>query len=132
MKKILLTLIFTLGFASLASAQVATQNNKLGWTQVGQTAVVANGFTYNYYIDASTTATLATGVLCVTGTPIANSDCSANFPALTLGMHTIQMTQASGVAESLKSTSFSFTFVVLITPTGIKIVGLQIVPNNPS
>jgi hypothetical protein len=103
-----------------AQSNVAT-GNKLGWTQTAQAPAIANSFTYNLYVDALT-GQAVTGVTCVANA--ANSDCTGNVPAMTLGLHTLTLTQASGSAESSKSSPLSVTFVVLVTPSGLKIVGV--------
>lgn len=116
MKRFVLALAFIL-VASFASAQVATPINHFGWTQVGQTVAVASPATYNLYVDAATTPVPLTGVTCVA----AGSDaaCTSNIPALTVGAHTVTLAQNIQGAESGKSASLSFTFVVVVTPSGL-------------
>lgn len=126
---ILIPIFLFLGL-SKAEAQVATQGNKLGFTEVGQALNIASPPTaaYNIYVDGSTTATPATNITCAAGTPTTNTDCSINFPALTIGNHVVTLTQLFGSTESTKSTPFSFTFVVVVTPSGLKIVLLEFIP----
>ena len=105
-------------------AQTATPASKLGWDQVGQTATVATAAAYTVYIDGATVGVALTGVTCVTAAVPANgSTCSATFPALTPGTHTLVGTQTISGTESAKTpTPFSFAFVVVVTPTGWRIV----------
>lgn len=115
MKRVMLSLVFVL-FAAFASAQVATPINHFGWTEVGQAPAVAGPATYNLYVDATPAPIVLTGVVCVAAG--ADSACTANIPALTVGPHTVTLTQAITGAESGKSSPVSFTFVIVVTPTG--------------
>jgi hypothetical protein len=108
-----------------ASAQVATTGNKLGFTEVGMTVAIANSATYKIYVDGAATGAATTGLTCAAGSPATNADCSVNLPALTVGTHTVTLTQVISAAESAKPTPFSFSFVVVVTPTGLQIVNLQ-------
>lgn len=119
MRHLVLAFALTLGLATVASAQVATPINHFGWTEVGQTPAVANGATYNVYVDAATVPVALTGVTCVVGTPVTDAACTSNIPALTVGLHVVTLAQNIQGAESGKSTSISFTFVIVVTPTGL-------------
>jgi len=118
MKRFLFIASFVL-VASVASAQPATPQNHLGWTQVGQTQAVAQGATYNIYVDALPSSVMA-GVTCVTSG--SDSTCKGNWPAMTPGTHTVTLTQVIQTAESTKSVPLSVTFVVVVTPTGLVVV----------
>jgi len=115
MKRLVLAILLLL--PRLVSAQtVATPTNHLGWDEVGQTAAIANASTYNAYIDAATTPVALTGVACI-GTTTAT--CTANWPAMTPGTHTLTITQVNG-GESGKSAPLSFSFVVVVVPTNVR------------
>lgn len=60
-----------------------------------------------------------TGVVCVAGNPTTGSDCTSNIPALTVGQHTVTVTQVIISAESGKSNTLSFTMVIVVTPSGL-------------
>lgn len=98
-------------------AQTATPQNKFQWTEAGQAFASAGAATYNLYDGASTTPIVLTGVVCVASVPVTDASCSANIPALTLGLHTVTLTQVISGAESAKSAALSFTFVIVVTPT---------------
>jgi hypothetical protein len=109
MKKLLLVLILIL-IPSLSFSQ-ATGTSKLLFDQSSPTLVEANSYTYKYYPDTAITGIILTPVIC-TGTT-SPFTCSVSFPAFTPGTHTIQLTAGNTAGESVKSTSFSFTFVVI-------------------
>jgi hypothetical protein len=48
--------------------------------------------------------------------------CTAPFPAMTPGAHALTLTQTISGAESGKSMALAFTFVVVVTPTGVRVV----------
>lgn len=108
-----------LGHAVPASAQVATPVNHLGWTEVAQVPAVAGAASYNLYVDAVVAPLPLTGVVCVAGNPTTGSDCTSNIPALTVGQHTVTVTQVIISAESGKSNTLSFTMVIVVTPSGL-------------
>jgi len=102
-------------------AQTAVQGaSHLGFDVPNQTPAVAQSLSYNIYVDSAAPVVL-TGITCTSGTT--NTTCVANWPTLTTGTHTIQLTQVSGTTESAKSTPpFVFTFVVLVSPTNVRVV----------
>lgn len=110
-------LTIALLMAVSASAQTATPQNKFQWTEVGQTVAIAGGATYNLYDGTNPTPIVLTGVTCVAGTPATDATCTGNIPALTLGVHTVTLTEVISGAESAKSAVLSFTFVIVVTPT---------------
>lgn len=96
--------------AGRTSAQTATPTNHFEWTEVGQSATVAQGATYNYYADGTATPSgQLSGVTCTASG--ADAACTSNIPPFTGGNHTVTITQVSGTAESAKSNLLSFTFV---------------------
>ena len=112
---------------TVAHAQVvATPNNHLSWSQVGQTPATAGAAVYNGYLDAITTGTPVGGVACVAGVPATDSACTSNLPVLTVGQHTLTLTQVISGAESSKSNSITFTFVVVVQPTTLRIAKLLV------
>ena len=117
-----LVLIALLGQPHIAAAQAATPTSKLAWDQIGQSVVTAQAASYNVYIDTGTPV-LVVGVACVTGAPTTNATCTATFPAMSPGAHTLTLTQLIGGAESPKSTpALAVVFVVVVTPTAVRIV----------
>lgn len=121
MRRLLLSALLLVLVATRVAAQATTPNNHLGWTQTGQTAAVASGATYNYYADGVTTPNgQLTGVTCTTAG--ADASCTSNIPALSVGAHTIAITQVISGAESAKSNVLSFTLVVVVTPSQLKVV----------
>jgi len=97
-----------------AQTTITPGTSHVGFDTPGQSAAVANSFTYNVYVDALPKVTLA-NVTCSAGTP--NTTCVADWPSMAAGVHTLTITQASGTAESGKSTGLSITMVVLVVPT---------------
>jgi len=121
MRRCILLLSFLLLFAKVSYGQTAVQGaSHLGFDVPNQTPAVAQGLSYNAYVDSNAPVVLA-GVTCSTGTP--NTTCTATWPTMNTGTHTIQLTQVSGTSESAKSTPpFVFTFVVLVSPTNVRVV----------
>lgn len=121
MKKLLLALGLAL-FATPAFAQAATPASKLAFDEVGQSAATAGGATYTAFIDGSTTGVPLTGLNCTATTTPVGATCTTNLPALTPGAHTLTVTQTIAGATSPASTPVSFSMVVVVTPTGVRIV----------
>lgn len=119
----LLTLVTLLLLSAVPLfAQVATPSNHFAWSEVGQAAPAAQVATYNLYVDGSAFGTPLLSVTCTANllTP-ANADCLAPIPAMTLGLHVVTLTQVITGAESPKSSSLSFTFVIVVTPTSLSV-----------
>lgn len=108
--------------ASASYAQAATPASKLAFDEVGQTVAVASAATYTAFVDGATTGTVLT-VTCVAGTPATTTTCTAPLLALTPGTHTVTVTQTISGAVSPPSTPLSFTYVVVVTPTNVRISG---------
>jgi hypothetical protein len=126
MKRILLlAFVLTLGSVASVQAQTATPASKLVWDEIGQVSATAGSAAYKAYVDNQTTGTPLSGVSCAAAVsplnPAADSTCQAPMPALTPGAHTITLTQSIGGAESVKSTALSFTYVVVVTPTSLRV-----------
>ncbi len=105
----------------IATAQPATPSSRLAWDEVGQSVATAQAAAYAVYVDTGTPVALA-GVTCVVGTPASTTTCSAAFPALTPGAHTLTLTQIIGGAESAKSATLAFSYVLVVTPTAVRVV----------
>lgn len=118
MKRFLIALALLCSAAPLY-AQTATPQNKFQWTEAGQTVPIAGGATYNLYDGSNPTPLVLTGVTCVAGTPTTDANCTGSIPALTLGVHTVTLSQVISGAESGKSSVLSFTFVIVVTPTNL-------------
>lgn len=112
-----LFVLVALLLAAPAFAQTATPQNKFQWTEAGQTVPIASGATYNLYDGSNPTPLVLAAVTCVAGTPATDAVCTANIPALTLGVHTVTLSQVISGAESGKSAVLNFTFVIVVTPT---------------
>jgi hypothetical protein len=114
--KFWLVLAFVL-LAGIASAQSsATPTSKLVWDQIAPDLATANAYTYREYPETwvSGPGTVLTPVTCTgTTSPFV---CSTPFPAFTPGGHAVTMTAGNAAGESLKSTPFPFTFVVIPSP----------------
>lgn len=106
--------------SSVAKAQTATSGDKFGFDEVGQTLTVANGASYKLYLDGSTTGVTGLSLACTVVSNLVS--CSVSIPALTVGAHTVTISQVINTAESAKSSPLSFTFVVVVTPTNLRIV----------
>lgn len=98
-------------YAQIPSASTRT---KIAWDEGADTLVQANSQIYRVYTDGQTTPIVLAGVLCVApgaaGQPFV---CTASFPALVPGAHTLTVTAGTDTAESLPSTPFSFQYVVI-------------------
>lgn len=120
MKTLLLALALLLMTAPVY-AQTATPQNKFQWTETGQAAPIAAAATYNLYDGSNPTPLVLTTVTCVAGAPTTDAVCTATIPALTLGVHTVTLSQVISGAESGKSTGLSFTFVIVVTPGNLMV-----------
>jgi len=121
MKIPITSLILLLLFIINASAQnQASVNQKFAWDQAALTLADAQGYTYKYYADGSTTGINFAGIACTgSASPFV---CSVSIPAFTPGNHTITITASNIAGESPKSIPFAFAFVVTpAVPTGIRI-----------
>lgn len=118
-KRIIVSLALVL-LPAIAHAQ-ATTASKIDFDQQATTLAEANGFAYKYYPDGAATGIALTPVVC-TG-PASPFLCEAAFPAFTPGVqHNITITASNTAGESLKSTPFNFTFVVIPSaPTNLRI-----------
>lgn len=130
MKKIFLSLLLLLISVPALSQTNVTPTSKLIWDYPNVTLAVAQAFGENYYVDAATTGVALTGKTCTFTTNLAT--CQTAFPALTPGAHTLAITATSSGLESTKSNVLSFSFVILIVPTNLRIGKNNIVifPNN--
>lgn len=119
---VLLVLLVSLARAAHAQTPPATPANHLQWDEVAQTAAIAGTASYPAFVDGATTGVPLLNVTCVTGSPATTATCTANFPALVPGVHTITVMQTLSGVSSPQSTSLAFTFVVVVTPTGLRVV----------
>src|SRR4030095_4421265 len=90
-----------------AQVPVAGPTSFFQWTQSAANAATAQAYVYRYYMDGAATSTMATSVTCAGTTTIT---CEAAVPAMTPGNHTVQISAASTVGESAKSSPFSFAY----------------------
>jgi len=119
--RVALTFLVLAMSATVQAQTVATPSNRLAWTEVGQTVAQASSATYNSFLDTATTGVAVAGVTCAAGTPATDAACSSNLPVLTLGLHSLTLTQVISGAESAKSAAVTFTFVVVVQPTALRI-----------
>jgi hypothetical protein len=100
----------------------ASANQKFAWDQVALDLAEAQGYTYKYYPDGSTTGVVFQNVTCTgAASPFV---CTTPIPAFTPGNHTITITAGNVAGESDKSDPFAFAFVVTPgKPTRIRIGG---------
>lgn len=109
--------------ASLAQAAVAaTPSNHLTFDLPGQAVAVAGSATYTAFVDGAAAGAVVTGLTCVTSTTVSGSTCTVNWPAMTVGTHSLTLTQTISGASSTPSTPLSFQFVVVVTPTNLRAV----------
>jgi hypothetical protein len=120
MRKYLLPFVFALTAAS-ASAQTATPGKSLQWDTLGVTGSVAATSGYNMYVDASASVALS-GFTCLSA-PV-GATCTVPFPSMTPGAHVLTLTMVVAGAESPKSVPLNFTFILVVTPTGVRIATL--------
>ena len=125
-KQMLLRFILALAVMSLSApvafAQTAVPTSRLAWDQVGQSVAVAQAAEYRLYLDAASSGTALAPVTCVAGISATTATCSVSWPAMTPGVHAIQLTQTIAMTESAKSVTFSATLVLLVTPTNVRIL----------
>lgn len=115
--------------ATLASAQTANGANHLRWDELAQSVATANSATFPVYKDGATTSTgIVASVVCAASVaplnPATDATCDGNFPAFTPGSHTLAITELLSGAESAKSNTITFQFVVSVVPTQLRIVRL--------
>lgn len=126
----MITLVLALLAVSASAQTAANPTSKLGWSQPNQTVVYASSTGYNLYIDAATVPVPLQTVTCVSGGASSpDVQCSAPFPTMPAGSHTIALTQfqpsigAAPSQESIKSAPLlSITFTVVVTPQGLKVI----------
>jgi len=118
-RKLSLILAVLIGLPSLSIAQ-ATIGSRAEWTQESTNLATAQGYTYKYYINASTVGIAFTIVTCA-GT-VSPFTCSSLLPALTPGSYTLSLTASSGSVESTKSNVVSFSYAVVLPPQGLRII----------
>lgn len=92
---------------------VATGQTFLEWDQEAADLATAQGYTYTAVIDALPAVALA--VTCAEKNPPVESvfDCTAPFPAVTPGAHTIEIIASNQAGSSQPSPPFSFVFMVV-------------------
>jgi len=111
MKKWWMMITAVLLMTGSAAAQNATPGSTLRFDQPAPNVLEAQGYTYNKYVDGGDVPTPLTSVQC--SGAISPFLCEAPFPAFTPGSHTIRITASNVAGESLRSTPFPFTFVVV-------------------
>lgn len=109
MKKFLLFIV-AISIYSIGLQAQAVSTSKLAFDQPAPDLVSAQGYTYKYYPDGSTTAATLVSTTC-SGT-VAPFQCEAPFPSFTPGNHTLALSATNIAGESPKSSPFVFTFVV--------------------
>lgn len=103
---------------------VAGPASKLAWDEIGEVPAVANASTYNIYDtkpDNTQGVIAVNSATCGPGPTAADSTCVIPIPALVPGKHTLTMTQVQAGAESNKSVPLVLTFVVIVTPTNVRV-----------
>jgi hypothetical protein len=115
-RAVFLACVFSL-FATFAHAQAAP-GKTLAFDQDAPDLAAANSYVYRHYDDDSATGVVFSPVTCSERVPpvIGGFTCVTPFPAYTPGAHSFQATAANEAGESLKSTPFAFTFVVIPAP----------------
>lgn len=106
---------------SVSQAQTTgVAGQKFAWDQAAPDLATAQAYTYKHYDDGATTGVAFASVVC-TGT-VAPFQCEVPIPAFTPGSHTTTFTAMNVAGESVKSSAFTFTFVVTPgTPANIHI-----------
>lgn len=122
MKTVMITLLFVLIAAAGYAQTPADPSKKLGWDVPGQAVTLAQASGYNLYVDAVTVPVPLQGVTCASGGASGLVSCLSPIPAMTQGTHVLTITQTNTGAESAKSGPLSITFVVVVTPQGLKVV----------
>lgn len=101
---------------------VATGQTFLEWDEEAADLATAQGYTYTAVVDALQPVALA--VTCAEKNPPVEGvfDCTAPFPAVTPGPHTITVIASNAAGASQPSLPFSFTFLVVpATPTNVRL-----------
>ena len=113
----LLILLGTLGTPLLAQSP-AVPSSRVAWTMRQDTS----GLTFAVLIDKARSP--LAGVTCTAGTD-GTSECEAPIPAMTPGVHTLQIVGiliAGGqTVESQPSVGLSVSFLVVVTPENVRI-----------
>lgn len=122
MRQVFVLCLCIVSWASVVGAQTATPASKVAWDEAGESPAIAQAAIYNLYVDGAGVAVNLTGVSCVVQpTNAANATCTAPFPPMTVGTHVLTLSQVTNSVESPKSTPLNVTFVIVITPTGLRI-----------
>lgn len=120
-RRIVLLLALLCGAASVSAQAVATPLSQLQWDEVGQSVAIAGSATYVVFLDGAPTSVPLTGVTCVAGLPASTTTCAADFPPLAPGTHTLTGVQRISGVDSPPSLAFTFSLVVVVTPTGLRV-----------
>lgn len=100
---------------TLAQNPNATPSSQIGWDQDAPDMATAQGYTYQYLLDAAAPVVLP-GHKCGTGPAPTTFSCAAPFPAITPGPHSLTLTASNIAGASLPSTPLSFVFVLIPSP----------------
>lgn len=107
--------------ATRVSAQTpAVPSDKLAWTQSVSSGSAAS---YSFAILVDGTRAVLPNVTCTGDTSL---ECSAALPAMTPGRHEVRIvaiyTADAVTAESAPSEALVLTFVVIASPTGLRLI----------
>jgi len=121
----LVTIILALAAPAAAQAPPAVATDRLGFTQPAAATEPIGSFTWAIVIDGARQP--LPGVTCQPAPAPAAFDCVAPFPAMTPGLHTLELiairTEGTLVLESPKSAPFPVRFVVApAAPAALRIV----------
>lgn len=110
--------------ASSSYAQAATPSSKLGFDEAGWSVATAQSAVYTPIVDGVTLpAFVASTVVCTATTSPAGATCTVPLPALTIGPHTMTLTENISGVTSPQSAPLTFSFVVVVVPTNLRIIG---------
>lgn len=113
------TSLIVFSFIIQVQAQSATPLSSLVFDQIAPDLMTANSYTYKYYPDGSITGMNLTVNCTGNASPFT---CTSPMPAFTPGVHSLTVTAANEAGESPKSSSISFTFVIIpLAPTNLRI-----------
>lgn len=110
--------------ASTSFAQAATPSSKLGFDEAGWSVATAQSAVYTPTVDGvALPAFAASAVVCTATVSPAGATCTVPLPALTIGPHTMTLTETISGVTSPQSAPLTFSFVVVVVPTNLRIIG---------
>lgn len=131
MKRLLLTIITSFIWIIFSSVNgwsqtPALQDQSLGFNYVIADITANSILRFEQKIDTGNYVSInIPPVANDASTPAGSNTYKTPLPALTVGIHSVTLRACASIGCSADSASFSFKLLVIATPTGIRIIGLD-------